>query len=133
MMSYFIFLTTLLNPFKTVPTYSSLRNTFLTVPGMTMVIPRIFNRNRNNYQLALGDIPSKVANTAATPSEGCRQFTHTKYHKDGSKTVNKTLSCNSSEKFDKNGALVKKTDTDQPKFQSAKKDFFGSSSKAPKN
>nr|YP_010196260.1 hypothetical protein LK014_pgp003 [Gracilaria caudata]UAD83657.1 hypothetical protein [Gracilaria caudata] len=98
----------------------------------------LFNRNVNQIPSndnvgniilpSIGDIPSKIANTASTPNEGCRQFTSTKYHKDGSKTVNKTLSCNSSEKFDKNGVSVKKTDTNQAKFQSAKKDFFGSSS-----
>nr|YP_010195706.1 hypothetical protein LK100_pgp144 [Crassiphycus birdiae]UAD83103.1 hypothetical protein [Crassiphycus birdiae] len=112
-----------LNTFNTI--HASVRNRSLAVKEVTVAIPKIFNKNQNqnNYQLVLSDIPSKIANTASN------LFISIQYHKDCYTKVDKTLSCNSSEKFNKNRVIVKKTDTNKAKFQSAKKDFFDSSSK----
>nr|YP_010199504.1 hypothetical protein LK036_pgp003 [Gracilariopsis tenuifrons]UAD89362.1 hypothetical protein [Gracilariopsis tenuifrons] len=114
-----------LNPFNDL----SSRICIKSVPSISMIFPRILSRKRN-YQLAVnnGDIPSKMANSTSTPKEDCRQLTNTQYHQDGSKTVSKTLSCSSKEKYDRHGNLITKTDTNKHKFQSAKNDFLSSSS-----
>lgn len=78
----------------------------------------------------LGAHSSKMFNSDKPLEEGCEINSEIEYHKDGSKTVTKTLSCSVKERYDKTGKLVRKTDTFKPRFQAVQRDFFGGSSGA---
>lgn len=116
MIKYFSFLISLVNPFGFIQPCTFMQSYALSPSIVAMAPPP-------------GDIPSKMVNSAATPSENCRQTTTTQYNKDGSKEVTTTLSCSKKQKYDKDGNLVHETDTSKPKYQAANRDFFGGSSK----
>ena len=76
-----------------------------------------------------GGLSSKIINSAATPSQGCRTTSQTIHHRNGTTTETVTVTCNKKIKRDKHGRIIKQTDTSQPRYQSAQNGFFGSSSK----
>ena len=71
-----------------------------------------------------GDIPSKMVNSAATPSQGCRTSSQTTHNRDGSTTETVTVTCTKKVKRDKDGNVIKETDTSQPRYESGKNTFF---------
>ena len=72
-----------------------------------------------------GDIPSKMANSAATPGEGCRATSQTTYHNDGSYTITDTMTCSKKTKKNSKGEVVKKSNLSSGKYKSAHNNFFG--------
>ena len=76
-----------------------------------------------------GDLPSKMLNSAATPSKGCRTSSQITHNRDGTTTERITMTCNKEVKRDQEGNVVKQTDTTRPDFESGKNMFFGSAPK----
>ena len=72
-----------------------------------------------------GDIPSKMANSAATPGEGCRVTSQTTYHSNGSSTTTDTITCSKKTKKNSKGEVVKKSNLSSGKYKAAQNDFFG--------
>nr|AYR06574.1 hypothetical protein [Rhodogorgon sp.] len=117
MVKYFTFLITLLNPFGFIRPDASIQ-LYVSRPSMVAMAH------------APGDLPSKMANSAATPSEGCRQTTQVQYHGDGPRTETRTIACSSKRKIDKEGKVVRQSDTSKKKFTNAIEDFKNFSSGA---
>nr|AYR06196.1 hypothetical protein [Renouxia sp.] len=118
MIKYFGFLMSLLNPFGFIQSGAFVQSS-VSKPSVVAMAP------------SPGDLPSKMANSAATPSEGCRHATQSQIHQDGSRTETVTMTCSKKRKYDKAGNLVKETDTSKPKYETAKSLFFDPSGAGP--
>lgn len=116
MIQYFSFLISLLNPFNLIQPDTFVQS-YVSKPSIVAMAPPPEG----------GNIQSRIANSAATPPEGCRQSTQTEFHNDGSETITTTITCSKKEKR-RGGKTVSKTDTSQKKYRTAQKSFFGTAS-----
>lgn len=66
------------------------------------------------------DLPSKVANSAAAPLQGCRTTSQTNHHHNGSTTQTINITCSKKVKRDSKGNVIRESDTANGRYSSAK-------------
>ena len=73
-----------------------------------------------------GDVAPKGIKNSYPSKEGCDMTSEIIHHNDGNTTEIISVSFTKKIKRDKDGNVIKETDTSQPMYQSAKKSFFSS-------
>ena len=89
------------------------------------IIAMVDNKN-NNYQ-EVGNMTSKVINSAASPTEGCRTRSEIIDHNNETTTEVVTMTCSKKIKRDKNDNIKTQSDTSKPKYKKSINRFTNSS------